>query len=304
MTPEDAAPLLQRTQDSLQAADAAMRIGDLAVMLGALESALDALCDLAQQGEMATVARAAQAPWDGERMAATVWQLLARLHQAGCSAFPFAGTLLGLERDGQLLHGDKDADVGVWLDDFNLAVRAMQALGLQRAGNVPPFGNMASLVEPQSGLTVDVFGIRREPEHQRLVGGVWLYGRPPSHQRITHYPWFELVARAGPAGDVWWPADPDLLLTALYGNWRTPQPEWDSIVSSRALQGINLQWRCFAMKNLADRWLGGDAARTRRLLDQISARAGWDARLTRCRDALDALVARPQPPTPEDRGAT
>lgn len=283
--------LLRQANDGLRQADATMLRGDLDSMLAALHGTLDALGELALQGQVATSEGKSSPAWDGERLEATVWQLLARLRKAGCGAFPFAGTLLGLERDGRLLPGDKDADFGVWLDDYSLAVRALQAMGLQRAGNVPPFGNMASLVEPQSGLTVDLFGMRREPEHQRLVGGVWLYGRPASHQRITHYPWFGLVPRPGPHGDVWWPDDPGTLLTALYGDWRTPLPEWDSVISSRALQGINLHWRCFALKNLAERWLSGDAARTRRLLDQISARAGWDAPLTRWRDALDALIA-------------
>lgn len=288
--------LLQQANDGLRQADDTMLQGDLEGMLVALHGTLDALAALAHLGQVAVsdARDPTQAPkpaWDGQRLEAAVWQLLARLHQAGCGAFPFAGTLLGLERDGRLLPGDKDADFGVWLDDYSLALRALQAMGLQRAGNVPPFGNMACLVEPQSGLSVDLFGIRREPEHRRLVGGVWLYGRPPSHQRISHYPWFELVARPGPAGPVWWPGDADALLTAQYGDWRTPRPEWDSVVSSRALQDINLHWRCFALKNLAERWLTGDAARTRRLLDSIGARAGWDAPLARWRDALEALKA-------------
>ena len=75
-------------------------------------------------------------------------------------------------------------------------------------------------------MSVDLFGIRREPEHARLVAGGWLYGRPPSHQRITRFPWFELASRAGPAGDVWWPDPPATLLTALYGDWRTPDSNY------------------------------------------------------------------------------
>lgn len=291
-TPQNMAHL-HRAQGHLEAADLVMRAGDLVAFCSQVESALQALSELALRGEMVQMSGPPQVAWAAEPMASAVWQLLARLHNAGCHVFPVAGTLLGFERDGQLLPNDKDADFGVWLDDFNLTVRAMSAMGLQRLRDVPPFDNMACMLEPQSGLTIDVFGIRREPEHHRLVGGTWLYGKPASHQRLSIYPWFTLTQRAGPAGPVWWPADPEALLTAVYGDWRTPQPEWNTHVSSHAVHELNLHWRCFALKNLATCWLTQDAPRTRRLLDQISARAGWDAQLMHYRDALDTLLASP-----------
>jgi hypothetical protein len=220
-----------------------------------------------------------------------LWLVLAQLKRAGCGVFPFAGTLLGLERDGKLLANDDDADLAVWLEDFSLACRTLEAIGFMRATNAPPFGNVASFVLLQPRLSVDLFGIRREPEQQRLVGGAWLYGKPPSHQRIVHYPWFELAGREGPAGDVWWPDPADTLLTALYGDWRTPQPEWDSLVSCRALQDTNLQWRCWSFKRLSDQWRSGDLKRTRRLLDQVLARAPGDPQLLAWRAVLDTAGA-------------
>ena len=256
-----------------------------------LEAALAALCELARAGLVVRREAPAGPAWDGDAAAQLIWQLLVRLKSSGCSAFPFAGTLLGLERDGRLLPGDKDADIAVWLEDFGLACHLMQQMGFHRSTNVPPFGNMASLVERQSGLTVDVFGMRRDPVRRKLEGGVWVYGKPASHQRVIHLDWFELAPRAGPGGDVWWPEPPSVLLTGLYGDWRTPVPEWDSLISCLALQDINVQWRCWALKNLTDRWLTGDLARTRRLLDQITARTGMDPLLEDCLGALDVALA-------------
>ena len=259
-------------------------------MHGQLTLALEALAALTAQGHQLRKDRPPPAGWDEERVTQALWLLLAQLKRAGCSVFPFAGTLLGLERDGRLLPNDKDVDLAVWLEDFQLACRTLEAIGCMRATNSPPFGNIATFVLLQPRMSVDLFGLRREPESARLVGGAWLYGRPPSHQRITRYPWFDLVARAGPAGEVWWPEPPAILLTALYGDWRRPQPEWDSLVSCIALQDTNLSWRCWALKNLCDRWLTGDLLRTRGLLEQIIQRGGQDPELSRYRDCLDASL--------------
>jgi hypothetical protein len=282
---------LERVRTALAAANDALRAGAFDIALPALEDLLAAASELAHSGHRPGRDRAPEAPWDGQKMEQQVWHLLAQLKSAGCTVFPFAGTLLGLQRDGKLLPGDKDADFAVWLEDLGLAARLMQQMGLRIAGNLPPFGNMACLVDEKTGLSVDLFGIRRDPVRQRMEGGVWLYGKPASHQRVAHFPWFTIGPRPGPAGEVWWPQPPAILLRALYGDWLVPQPEWDSLVSCPAVQEFNLQWRCCALKQLADRWLKGDMPRTRRLLDQIVARCGWDAQLERYRDALDAAVA-------------
>lgn len=285
------AAALARANEALARSDLALLQGDLEAMQEALVAALDALARLATQGHQVRGERPAPPPWDEARVTSLLWLVLAQLRRAGCGAFPFAGTLLGLERDGKLLANDDDADLAVWLEDFQLACRTLEAIGFIRATNSPPFGNVATFALLQPRLSLDLFGIRREPEHERLVGGAWLYDRPPSHQRIVHYPWFVLASREGPAGAVWWPEPADALLSALYGDWRTPRPEWDSLVSCRALQETNLQWRCWSLKRLCDQWLAGDLPRTRRLVDQILARAPGDAQLLAWRAALDAAIA-------------
>ena len=291
--------VLGRANEALARSDAALVQGDLDLMHASLLAALDALAALTAQGHRIHNDGPQPPRWDEARVTQALWLVLAQLKRAGCAAFPFAGTLLGLERDGRLLPNDKDVDLAVWLEDFSLACRTLEAIGFAKAGNSPPFGNMATFGLLQPAMSVDLFGIRREPEHSRLVGGVWLYGRPPSHQRIVHYPWFELRKRAGPAGDVWWPEPPDALLTALYGDWHTPRPEWDSLVSCRALQQLNLQWRCWALKQLCDQWIGGDLPRTQRLLEQILTRAAGEdlvEQLQIYRDVLGTAVAQVIPP--------
>ncbi|MDB5858442.1 MAG: cytidyltransferase [Ramlibacter sp.] len=279
---------LQQIQSGHAGAQAALLRGELEAMHGHLVRTLDALADVTRAGLVARQERP-PVPWDEARAEQLVWELLARLKGAGCHVFPYAGTLLGLERDGRLLPNDKDADLAVWLEDFALAGRLLQQTGLQRATDVPPFGNMATYVEPRTGYSVDLFGLRRDPVAGAIEGGVWLYGRPASWQRVLVLPWFDLSARSGPAGEVWWP-EADRLLAAVYGDWRTPRPEWDSLVSSCALREVNLNWHCWALQHLAQAWLSGDLARTRRLFDQVLARAGGDARLQAWCAALDEAL--------------
>lgn len=281
-------PALPRIESGLAAAQAALLQGDLEAMHARLVQVLDALAEVARAGFLPKREHTDLA-WNEPGMRALVWRLLAAFHAAGCHVFPYAGTLLGLQRDGRLLPDDKDADLAVWLEDYALAGRLLLQWGLQRATDVPPFANMATYVDAASGASVDLFGLRRDPTRGRVEGGVWLYGKPPSHQRLLVLPWFELARRDGAAGTVWWPAEPEPLLAALYGpDWRTPQPEWDSLVSNVSVHEINLNWRCWALKSLCHRWLGGDLARTRRLLAQITARAGEDPQLRGWREALEA----------------
>ncbi len=278
---------LQQIETGLAGAHAALLAGELDAMHAHLLQTLDALAAVTRAGFLPRQDRA-PVPWDEATARQLVFELLARLKSADCHVFPYAGTLLGLERNGQLLPADKDADLAVWLEDFSLAGRLLQGLGLQRATDVPPFGNMATFVEPRTGYSVDLFGLRRDPSQRRTEGGAWLYGKPASYQRVLVLPWLELADRQTPAGGAWWPADADLLLRTLYGDWRTPQPEWDSLVSNRSLQAVNLHWHCFAMKNLAQVWLSGDLPRTGRLLDQILARVAGDQRMRGWREALSS----------------
>ena len=279
-------PALPRIETGLVAAQAALVQGDLGQAHAALFGTLDALAEVTREGLVPRQDRPPQ-PWHEESARQLVWQLLAQLHGEGCHVFPYAGTLLGLERDARLLPNDKDADFAVWLEDFSLAGRLLLQWGLQRATDVPPFANVATFVEPRTGYSVDLFGLHRNPALQRIEGGAWLVQRPPSHQRVLLLPWFDLEARTGPAGPVWWPAQPHRLLEAFYGDWRAPQPEWDSQISNRALQEVNLSWHCWALKALCHSWLAGDLARTCRLLEQALVRAGDEPHWLAWRDALD-----------------
>src|SRR4051812_3504408 len=95
-------PAVSRIQEGLAAAHAALRRGDPDQMHAAPPATLDALAELAAQGMVPRQETATGPAWDAAMAERLVWNLLARLRAEGCGAFPYAGTLLGLERDGAL----------------------------------------------------------------------------------------------------------------------------------------------------------------------------------------------------------
>lgn len=287
-------PALPLIESGLAGAQAALLAGDFETLRARLQMTLDALARVTAEGLVPRQQRPA-APWDGPRALRLVWRVLAELRTAGCPAFPYAGTLLGLQRDGALLPNDKDADIAVWLEDFSLAGRLLQGLGLRRARDVPPFGNVATFIDGETGYSVDVFGLRRDAARGCIDGGAWLYDRPPSHQRVLRLPVFALREKPSPAGLIWWPDPAEALLEAFYGDWRTPQPEWDTQISNRALVAVNLSWTCLAWKALCQCWLTGDLPRTQRLAQQIRARGGAQPQLDAWCAVLDAAVTSASP---------
>ena len=278
-------PALPRIESAMAGARAARLQGEMAQMHTQLVHALDALAEVTRDG-MVPVREDAPTHWDREAAARLMWQLLARLKSEGCHVFPYGGTLLGMERDGELMPHDKDLDLGVWLEDFSLAGRLLQNWGLQRVRDVPPFGNMSRWTEASTGLAVDLYGMLRDPVRERIQGGLSLYGRPPEWQRVLVLPWFDLAERPGPVGTVWWPDPPEVMLRGFYGDWRTPRADWDTRISNRSLNDVNLSWHCWALQALCDRWVTGDLASTLRLLETIAMRSGDTAQLRGWREAL------------------
>lgn len=283
----------RRIESGLAGVRSALLEGALDRMHTQLVHTLDALAEVTRAGMVPVQDQPPAPPWDEAAATEMLWRLLARLRADHCRVFPYAGTLLGLERDGRLRQDDQHADLAVWLEDYALAGRVLHDAGLRRLTEAPPFDNMATWVDPDSGRAIDLFGLLRDPVRERVQGGLWLYGRPTTWQSVLHLPWFELADRPGPAGPVWWPAQPEAVLQALYGDWRTPRPQWDSHVSNRAVQDLNLSWHCWALRSLCRRWVTGDLPSTLRLLEQIAMRCGDTPQLQAWREALTPAPAVP-----------
>lgn len=219
-----------------------------------------------------------------------LWTTSAALARNGLAVFPFAGTLLGLVRNGQLLPFDKDIDLGIWCEDFDDCCHWLASQGWQPIPGLPPYTTFRAFLDPPSGLTLDIMSFLRMPAELNIIGGFQLEGYSQHYQSWRHYPWFELEKRRSPAGDVWCIKDPEAILEAIYGDWRRPNPWWDGMISSLAMTEFTLLIRCYAYDRLLMRWLSGQPERAWAYAHQILLKDPKDFPAIRAKQCLGKVL--------------
>ena len=157
---------------------------------------------------------------------AAVWAAVrgcvAALDRAGKSAFVLYGTLLGAVRDGGTVTGDDDVDVAFLAESTNAESLRQELLDLCQSLLIQ--GLTVALKEAHGWaamevrfgpVTIDVTAIFTRG------GSAWAYRRVTA-DRSAYMPRSELTVQ-GVSVPV--PADPDAVLTSIYGEgWRTPDP--------------------------------------------------------------------------------
>ncbi|PXW86024.1 cytidyltransferase-like protein [Nitrosomonas sp. Nm84] len=220
-----------------------------------------------------------------------LWTTCAQLAKLGIPAFPYAGTLLGLVRNGRLLDFDKDLDIAVWMESWDACCAALEQAGWVRPSTMRiDYANYRDYVHPELGVTLDVCGL--QARGQQLVGGFSLPDYPPDYQRVSVFPRFDLVQRSTDYGPAWFPQQPETILTAFYGDWRTPNPHWDTVISARNLESFTLLVRCYAYHRLVQHWLVGDLAKAWCYAHQVALKDPDDAWALRSRQWLEWAMAR------------
>jgi hypothetical protein len=167
--------------------------------------------------------------------------VLGALREVGIGAFLAYGTLLGAVREGRLIGHDGDADLGyvshlthpvdVIRESFRLQ-RDLVALGF----TVTRYSALAFKVDVDEGDGVvrglDVFGGFLMNGRLYLMGEI---GDPFEESWVFPLGTTTLEGRSFAA-----PADPDRMLTAMYGTWRVPDPAFHfapPITTVRRLDG-------------------------------------------------------------------
>lgn len=269
--------------------------------LHAYTNSLNLLCDLGEAGQLpqpkrpnarTVTSQQAFASGDAERL---LWTTCAALAEAGFAAYPYAGTLLGLEREGKLLPYDKDIDLGIWIEQHEDCSHWLQRQGWQRVTQLLPFAYFHAFVDRRTQLTLDLVGMRRLSPEGGVLGGFFLPGRSAEYQSPRLFPWFEIERRTSSAGQCWYIREPETLLNALYGDWRTPNPWWDGMVSDLCITDNTLLWRCFAYGRLVARWSAGEPERAWAYAHQILLRDGDDETAGRAERCLTQILQRINP---------
>lgn len=193
---------------------------------------------------------------------AAVRDLTTAFGQAGRSFFLISGTLLGRVRDGGLLKGEKDIDIGA-LDEGPEARTAIEA-ALRAAGvfSVKPAQSPGLLrLHHASGAPIDLFWHRRE-------GGRLIHGGMKCDWWNTA---FDLSPMDFLGSACLAPADADRYLTESYGDWRKPDPDFEVFAESPnmiAPRAGELAWHYY--NRLHDHYLTGRGERFRRIADALA----------------------------------
>ena len=183
-----------------------------------------------------------------------LWQVLVDLKKQNIHAFPTAGTLLGLIREGDLLAGDKDIDLALLYEEIDDAVKILEANGWQEVKGSYVLINPRQMYYPKYKLTIDLCGLVKEKESGKTIGGFWMPGIPKEWNRIIEFPAMKLNKAQSPAGEVWWPAEPEVWLESLYGDWRTPDNEFDTVICANNLRNFSYLVECYAIHRIMFHW--------------------------------------------------
>lgn len=230
-------------------------------------------------------------PFDESAAEVRLWQVLTQLARQGVHAFAAAGTLLGLVREGKLLPGDKDLDVGLPFAEMETALQWLLANGWQRARAPDGMVNPVMLHDGQ-GLALDLCGFVAGQDNQSALGGFWLKNVPGDWQRVTEYPPLHLHQQRRPEGMVWSVTDPEAWLAALYGpDWRIPDPDFDTVIAANNLRGFSLLTQCYAFSRIYERWLQGRLGKALSLVRHSLRHLPDDDLLQRCAELLSRQMA-------------
>ncbi|WP_133251242.1 adenylyltransferase/cytidyltransferase family protein [Pokkaliibacter plantistimulans] len=230
---------------------------------------------------------------DGEIALRLLWQVLAQLRQAGMAAFPMAGSLLGLEREGKLLDNDVDVDIGVDWQQMSQVIALLKGQGWHEVDRSYDLINPRCLVHP-SGVAMDLCGFATDEKTGGVISGLWMKGVPFHWNRITRFPAITLTARESPGGTISYPSVPEQILMAMYGEgWRQPDRHFDTIICAHNLQGFSWLTRCYAYARLYHCWTLNKAEKCQRLLQTLVEKQPTDTFLRRLLTHFTAQLTEP-----------
>jgi tetratricopeptide (TPR) repeat protein len=249
-------------------------LGDLQGQLGQLDEAVDSFRRAVSLFLRKPLpAPTAAAPFDSRLACEALFEARILLDDAGISFFLFAGTLLGIYRDGDLLPYDKDMDIGLtWETDRVAAHAALTAGGqfrleLRDAADEAQQGRYANYRHLRTGVSLDLFYVEPDGDHV-LIGSDVLGGsilsRPKSFG-LRPFRWQGL--------DWLIPDECERLLEEFYGTeWRIPDPDFDTVLSSRCqVEATRLARRCYGYSRVYDRLRAGRIDKAQALCRQILA---------------------------------
>lgn len=206
--------------------DLACHLSNAAIRAQKIEFALDfwrnQYC-LLQQAKSSI--QAAKAPvsrqYDDKKAEKALYDLKVFFDKKQITFFLISGTLLGCIRESKLLGHDKDIDIGVW---ENHTVHDLANIIYDSAcfHVLPIYSSNILVIRHVNGVTIDIFVHYREANDYWHAGGKSKWHNSP----------FELTSHSFLNSEYLIPSNYNLYLTENYGDWRTPQLTFDSVLDT------------------------------------------------------------------------
>lgn len=225
---------------------------------------------------------------DAEKL---LWDTLKLMADNGIHMFPAFGTMLGLVRDGGLLLHDKDIDTGIPHSEMNRAIRILQHNGWQEINNSFGYSNPRALLNIKAGISMDISGFVIDSENGKaLTAGAWMPGIPKEWNLIFEFESIELEKRPTPdhSANVWFLKNIENWLESIYGDWETPDKNFDTMICGKNLRSFSLLTKCFSYSRIFENWTKNNIPRALSLTRTTLAHEPNDALIKRVLSRLES----------------
>lgn len=218
-----------------------------------------------------------------------MWDTLSQLARAGVHAFACYGTLLGVVREGGLLPFDKDIDFGIPLSEMDKATQCLRSRGWLTAH--PSITNPRAFFHPRKSTTLDLSGFVVDPETQQTYSGFWMANVAYENGRNARYPPVKLAKARSPDNQpIWQLSEPEAWLESLYGDWRTPDPYFDTVVAAKNLCGFSQLTQCYAFSRIFSNWDEGKLLKSMALVEHAQRHLPNDELLQDVKNCLESVL--------------
>jgi tetratricopeptide (TPR) repeat protein len=176
----------------------------------------------------------AKIPFNSALCRETMDELIDILEGDGIRPFPIAGSLLGLFRDGKFMEHDKDADIGIFINNYEEIFEMVSKICKVPKFTAPDMVNRpkesrcwnVAIYDDSRNMVVDLFFFHSESTYSKF--GVYT--------SIGIVKWaftpFELERKILAGKEYWLPENIEQHLVEMYGeNWREPIEVWDSLLN-------------------------------------------------------------------------
>lgn len=194
----------------------------------------------------------ANIPFSSGLATSAVLKLLAQANDKNLAIFPMFGTLLGIERDRELMRHDRDVDLAIFKNDYDRTFAWLRENGFIEIKH-PHFDTQRTFVDRINHLSFEIhigeklgdklsLGFRNQNVESCWQLPIYIQFPKISITQINGY-------------FIRYPDNVDEVLSSIYGNWQQKNDEWVTLLDYNSEKTSLLKF--YVKMNLAKAWLHG-----------------------------------------------